>query len=104
MKDGFIKVAAATPGIRVADVAYNTAQIKSMMEKAVEEGAKVVGLPGTVSYRLYLAGICLPRRSCWNRRSRGLRRSERATGIWTPWSSWDCLWRKTGNSITWRRH
>ena len=45
MKDGFIKVAAATPGIRVADVAYNTAQIKSMMEKAVEEGAKVVVFP-----------------------------------------------------------
>lgn len=45
MKDGFIKVAAATPGIRVADVAYNTAQIKSMMGKAVEEGAKVVVFP-----------------------------------------------------------
>ena len=45
MKDGFIKVAAATPGIRVADVAYNTVQIKSMMEKAVEEGAKVVVFP-----------------------------------------------------------
>ena len=45
MKDGFIKVAAATPGIRVADVAYNTAQFKSMMGKAVEEGAKVVVFP-----------------------------------------------------------
>ena len=42
MKDGFIKVAAATPGIRVADVAYNTVQIKSMMEKAVEDRKSVV--------------------------------------------------------------
>ena len=59
MKDGFIKVAAATPGIRVADVAYNTAQIKSMMGKAVEEGAKVVVFP-ELPYRLYLRGSVYP--------------------------------------------
>lgn len=31
MKDGFIKVAAATPDIRVADVAFNTEQILSLI-------------------------------------------------------------------------
>ena len=42
MKDGFLKVAAATPDIRVADVAYNTGRICSMIDEAVDAGAKIV--------------------------------------------------------------
>ncbi len=45
MKDGFIKVAAATPQIQVANVAYNTEQIRSMIEEAAEEGAKIIVFP-----------------------------------------------------------
>lgn len=45
MKQGFVKVAAATPKIKVADVRYNSQLIKTMMSKAVEEGAKVVVFP-----------------------------------------------------------
>ncbi len=45
MKDGFIKIAAATPDIRVADVDYNTAQIMSQIDEAEEEGAKITVFP-----------------------------------------------------------
>ncbi len=36
MKDGFLKVAAATPDIRVADVVYNTEKICGLIDEAVE--------------------------------------------------------------------
>ena len=42
MKDGFVKAAAATPDIRVADVAYNTENICKMIDETVANGAKVI--------------------------------------------------------------
>ncbi len=45
MKDGFLKVAAATPDIRVADVVYNTGKICGLIDEAVEAGAKIVVFP-----------------------------------------------------------
>ncbi len=45
MKDGFIKVAAATPKIRVADVAYNTENICRLIDTTTNAGAKVVVFP-----------------------------------------------------------
>ena len=45
MRDGFIKVAAGTPGIRVADCAYNAGQIIALMKQAAAEGVKVLALP-----------------------------------------------------------
>ncbi|MCQ2524070.1 MAG: NAD(+) synthase [Lachnospiraceae bacterium] len=45
MKDGFIKVAAVTPKLKVADVDYNTTQICDDMIKAIEGGNQVVVFP-----------------------------------------------------------
>ena len=45
MRHGFIKVAAATPDIRVADVDYNKEQIIKQMDKAAREGAKIIVFP-----------------------------------------------------------
>ena len=45
MRDGFIKVAAGTPKIRVADCVYNAGQIVSLMKEAAEQGVKVLCLP-----------------------------------------------------------
>ncbi|MCR4743821.1 MAG: NAD(+) synthase [Lachnospiraceae bacterium] len=45
MKDGFVKVAAVTPKIKVADPAYNTEQIEYLMEETVAKGAKVIVFP-----------------------------------------------------------
>lgn len=45
MKDGFIKVAACTPEIQVADVDFNVDKIISQLEKCREEGVKVAAFP-----------------------------------------------------------
>ncbi len=45
MKNGFIKVAAATPDIRVADVEFNTQNIINVMEEAQKNGAKILVFP-----------------------------------------------------------
>ena len=45
MRHGFIKVAAATPDIRVADVDYNKEQIIKQMDEAAEAGAKIIVFP-----------------------------------------------------------
>ena len=45
MNDLFLKVAAATPDIRVADPDYNTEQIIECMQKANTEHAKLLVLP-----------------------------------------------------------
>ena len=41
MRDGFIKVAAGTPKIRVADCRYNAEQIFTLMREADKQGVKV---------------------------------------------------------------
>ena len=45
MRDGFVKVAAGTPKIRVADCEYNAGQIISLMKEAAAQGVKVLALP-----------------------------------------------------------
>ena len=45
MRDGFIKVAAGTPEIRVADCTHNAQQCLTLMRQAAEQGVKVLCLP-----------------------------------------------------------
>ena len=45
MKDGFIKVAAGTPKIRVADPRYNAEQIFTLMREADRQGVRILCLP-----------------------------------------------------------
>ena len=45
MKDGFVRVAAGTPAVRVADCAYNTENIIALMREAEEKRVKVLVLP-----------------------------------------------------------
>ena len=45
MKDGFLKVAAATPRIRVADCAYNASRVEAMAAEAAENGAALIVFP-----------------------------------------------------------
>ncbi len=45
MQDGFVKVAACSPAIRVAHVEHNANACVEAIEAAVESGAKVVALP-----------------------------------------------------------
>ena len=45
MKHGFLKVAAATPDIRVADVEFNTEKICETIGEACEQNAKIIVFP-----------------------------------------------------------
>ena len=45
MKDGFIKVAAGTPAIRVADCTYNAACIIALAREADAAGVRLLVLP-----------------------------------------------------------
>lgn len=45
MKHGFVKVAAVTPNVRVADVDYNKQEICKAIDETVANGAKVVVFP-----------------------------------------------------------
>ena len=53
MKQGFIKVAAVTPKIKVAEPAHNAAVICAELEKAYARGAKIIVFP-ELCLRLYL--------------------------------------------------
>lgn len=45
MKNGFLKVAALTPKVRVADPKYNKERICELIDAAVKEGAKIMVFP-----------------------------------------------------------
>ncbi len=45
MKQGFVKVAAATPTIRVADVEHNQKEICRLIDESVANGAKIIAFP-----------------------------------------------------------
>ena len=45
MKDGFIKVAAVTPKIKVADPAYNAEVICERLDEAWKAGARIIVFP-----------------------------------------------------------
>lgn len=45
MRDGFIKAAAGTPDIRVADVEYNRDSILRLIDRAADRGVKLLVLP-----------------------------------------------------------
>ena len=48
MKEGFLKIAAATPRIRVADCAYNTARVEELIAEAAEQGISLCVFPELV--------------------------------------------------------
>ena len=45
MRQGFVKVAAVTPNVRVADVDFNKQEICKMIDETVANGAKIVVFP-----------------------------------------------------------
>ncbi len=45
MFDGFVKIAAGTPKIKIADCGYNKNAVIGVMEQAAERGAKILVLP-----------------------------------------------------------
>ena len=66
MRHGFIKAAAMTPKIRVADPVYNAERICEKLKEAYERKAKII-VSGTLYYGLYLSGSVLA--GCFAERS-----------------------------------
>ena len=55
MKDGYIKVAAVTPQVTVADVKENTKEILKVIREAAVQKAKIIA--GALHYRIHLSGF-----------------------------------------------
>ena len=64
MRQGFVKVAAVTPDIRVADVEYNTKQICAALDEAAQERAKIVVFP-ELCVTGYTCGDLFAQKICW---------------------------------------
>ena len=58
MQDGFVKIAAATPALRVADCVYNAAEIVKQAGEAARKGAQLIVFP-----EMCLTGYTVFRRS-----------------------------------------
>ena len=69
MRQGFVKVAAVTPKIRVADTGYNAKVICQSVKEAAEAGAKVIVLP-ELCITGYTCGDLFYRKSCFGRRKK----------------------------------
>ena len=54
MRDGFVKVAAVTPDIKVADCRYNMESIKKEISRCRKEAVKIAVFSGTLYNRLYV--------------------------------------------------
>lgn len=64
MKDGFVKVAAASPVIKVADAEYNADKVIECIKKAADKGVKLIVFPeltltGASCYDLYQHRVIL---------------------------------------------
>jgi NAD+ synthase (glutamine-hydrolysing) len=87
MKDGFLKAAALSPALRVADCAYNTRQILTELRAAAARGVKLAVFPEFCLTGYTCGDLFLQRsrepwpacRSCWM-----------PAGSWTPWPLWAC--------------
>ncbi len=78
MKDGFIKLAAATTDIRVADTEYNTDKIIKTMLEADRNGAKLIVFP-ELCITAYTCGDLFLQRSLTDGAIEGLDRIKKAT-------------------------
>lgn len=67
MKDGFLKAAALSPALRVADCAYNVQQITEALRSATARGVKLAVFPefcltGYTCGDLFCSARCRPAR------------------------------------------
>ena len=87
MKHGFIKTAAVTPDIRVADVAYNTESIIKNIDEAKEAGARIIVFP-ELCITGYTCGDLFTQEICLQTPEKPFTGSPLIQKKWTPW----CLW------------
>lgn len=69
MKQGFVKVASATPRIRVADPVYNAQVICEQAKEAAEHGAKIVVFP-ELCITGYTCNDLFCKNFCWKKQKK----------------------------------
>ena len=92
MRDGFVRVAASTPDVRVADVKFNCAQIGEQIEKNREAGVKILVLP-ELAVTAYTCGELFNQKSLLDAAAEGVkmlaectRGSDMVVFVGVPWS------------------
>ena len=80
MRDGFIKIAAATPDLHVADCAYNTSEIVKLAKEAAAKGAKLITFPELCLTGYTCGDLFLQETLRTGRAEHGLPRDRRACG------------------------
>ena len=80
MYDGFIKVAAATPKLRVADISFNTKEIIKMVREADQKGAKLIVFP-ELSVTAYTCGDLFFQESLIQQALEGIRQIAMETAV-----------------------
>ena len=73
MRDGFVRVAAATPDVKVADVTFNTDKIIEGMRDAAEKGVKILVFP-ELAVTAYTCADLFEHRPLLDAAKKGLRR------------------------------
>ena len=89
MKQGFVKVASATPRIRVADPVYNAQVICEQAKEAAEHGAKIVVFP-ELCITGYTCNDCL--------------RLQKRPDSWKRYVWWDFPWTRMAVCTMWLRY
>ena len=99
MRDGFIKVAAGTPKIRVADCRFNAEQVFTLMREAARQGVRVLALPELCLTGYTCADLFLQDTCCGVRR-RGWPPFWRPPKTWIWSQPWACRCGTRASSIT----
>ena len=89
MKQGFIKAAAVTPKIKVADPKYNGKLICRLIDEAVKEQAKVIVFP-ELCLTGYSCGDLFLQELLLTKAKKLCRKWRRIRGRRTVWCLWGC--------------
>lgn len=84
MRQGFIKVAALTPKVTVADTQANRKEICRLMDEAEAKGAKILVFP-ELCITGYTCGICFISRCFFGRQKRNCLRLQNIRSARTIW-------------------
>lgn len=103
MKQGFVKVASATPRIRVADPVYNAQVICEQAKEAAEHGAKIVVFP-ELCITGYTCNDLFCKNFCWKKQKKHYLRLQKRPDSWKRYFWWDFPWTRTAVCTMWLRY
>lgn len=102
MRQGFIKVAALTPKVKVADTTYNREQICMLIDEAQEKGAKILVFP-ELCITGYTCGDLFYQELLLREAKKELLAIAKYTERKIVWCLWDFHWSIRENCITWQQ-